>query len=797
VLKILKFGLWAVILSCLIFIPGQQASSQIQSNQQVEQYILLGITVEGNQFADTETIIALTGLRIGSPISFPYDESLKKAVQTLWNRGQFSSIDIKVDKVTASGIFLVVEVTEFSRLGDLDIEGNDEIDNSELKEEIALQKGSVLSEYEVFLAGEKIKELYKEEGFQFAEVEYEFNDTDSSGFSDLILTVEEGEEYYINSITFEGNTEFDDQELADQFEDNDIPSWYVFWDGADFDQDKLKSDLKKVVDYYRSEGFLDASIVSDTVIYNDTDAAVDIKAEIYEGGRFYIRDIKFEGNTHFTDDQLMARIVYRPGDKYNVPEFDQNLLGNAELSDAASLYYNTGFLQARFEKNDKRVASDSVDIVVNIFENERSRIRRVEIVGNTKTYDKVIRRELFTKPGDYFNRAAIIKSIRQLGVLNYFNPEKLQPQPQPVAGDNTQVDLVYKVEERSTDTFNASVGFAGNFGLTAMIGFTFNNFSITEPLKGGAGQVFNFNYEQGGINNFRRFNIGFTEPWLNGEPTTVGFNLYNSSFGFLDFNQTITGGNINIGRRFRWPDDYWRGNWSLKIQNNNVTSQNSNFFRPGQNLEVTIGQTFSRVSLNDVFFPSVGSRFSFSTQYAMGSIGIGEIDFLKNELNFDIYNPLFTYEEKDKVVLYLGARLGYLAGIESDTAMNPIELYRMGGNGLAGIGVTPFRGFQDRTIGPRNGGQLQARYTAELRFSVTQNPMPIYVYGFAEAGNVWSGFDDVDPFDLKRAAGVGMQLFLNPIGILGFSYGYGFDPTNADPTRPSGWQFIFNLGQQM
>lgn len=770
------------------------------SSQQIveeEQYTLLGITVEGNKYADTETIVALTGLRIGNPITFPNDDNIMKAISSLWRRGQFSNIDIKVDKVTAAGIYLVVQVEEFPRLGKLEIEGNDELEESELKEEINLQKGSVLTEFEIYQAADKIKALYSEEGFQFTQVDFEYAKPDSAGFADLTLTIEEGEEYYVNSITFEGNEAFDDDELADQFKDNDISAWWNFWDGDEYEKDKLRADLKNVVTYYRSEGYLDASIVSDTVIYNNEDAYVDIVAEVYEGNKFYIRSIEIEGNTYFTDDELLARLVFRPGDVYNVPQFDQNMTGNQELSDAASLYYNTGFLQARFDKKESRVGQDSVDIKISIYENDRSRIRRVEIVGNTKTHDKVIRRELFTKPGDYFSRAAIIKSIRQLGVLNYFNPEALQPQPTPVAGDNTQVDLIYKVEERSTDTFNASVGFAGNFGLTAMIGFTFNNFSILEPFKGGAGQIFNFNYEQGGINNFRRFNIGFSEPWLYGEPTTVGFNLYNSSFGFLDFQQTVTGGNVNIGRRFKWPDDYWRGNWSIKVQQNDVSSQSSSFYRPGKNLEVTIGQTFTRLSTNDMFFSSVGSRFSISTQYAMGALGIGQIDFLKNELIFDTYNPLYRYEEKDKVVLYLGARLGYIEGIASDTLMNPIELYRMGGNGLAGIGVTPFRGYQDRTIGPRNGGQLQAKYTAELRFSVTQNPMPIYVYGFAEAGNVWNSFSDVDPFELRRAAGFGFQMFLNPIGILGFSYGYGFDPTNFDPSKPSGWQFIFNLGQQM
>jgi outer membrane protein insertion porin family len=376
--------------------------------------------------------------------------------------------------------------------------------------------------------------------------------------------------------------------------------------------------------------------------------------------------------------------------------------------------------------------------------------------------------------------------------MNYFNAEKLKPDISPSAVDNTSVDVTYNVEERSTDTFNASIGFAGTFGLTGSIGFSFNNFSLLEPFKGGGGQVFSFNWEFGQFSRYQTFSLGFTEPWLNDEPTTIGFNLFDTRYSYY-FDMRRTGATINLGRRFKWPDDYWRGDWSFRAMYNDVSKSSSSYFIPGT--EFTLSQRFSRISTNNQFFPSVGSKFSFSTDVALGALGIGTTDYLKTEINYDAYTPLFTIQGNDRLVFMLGSKWGYVAGFKSDSTIPPIERYYLGGNGLSGWGVTPLRGYEDRSIGNKNGSFVLARYTAELRFAISLEPMPIYVYAFAEAGNVWSAFSKTDPFDLKRSAGLGVHLFINPIGMLGFSYGYGFDPPTGD-TKPSGWKFLFHLGNQ-
>ncbi len=781
--KILKLSILILFLFSSIALLAQPGA---------ESFVIAGITVEGNRFADAETIISLSGLRVGNQLALPADNKLQTALRNLWKRKQFSDVDIIVDRVTPAGVFLIIKLKEFDRLNEIEVRNNEEVDTEDITKAIGKVKGDIISKYDLYLFRRDIKKLYADEGLAFAKVEVELEPTDTVQYSNLIIYVEEGIEFYVNSINIEGNKFFDDDDLISEFDETKTKSWWQIWKSSKFDLNDYKNDIELLKKFYQNNGFVDVDIISDSVQYNEEKETVDITINLVEGSKLFIRNIRFEGNTVYKEKALLRRLEFKPGDPYDLETFEMNLRGNQEQTDALSLYANSGYLAAQFEKDEKRIGTDSVDIIINVYENDRFKIRRVDVTGNTKTKDKVIRRELYTRPGDYFDRSAVIRSIRALGVMNYFNPEALQPQVNPV--DNTSVDVVYKVEERSTDTFNASIGFAGSFGLTGAVGFTFNNFSLSEPLQGGGGQIFNFNWEFGQFNRLQTFSIGFTEPWLMNEPTTIGFNLFDSRINF-NYELRRTGLSVNLGRRFKWPDDYFRADWSLRYQENDVGTSGGTFFRPGINQEVTIGQTISRISLNSMFFPTVGSRFSYSTNFAMGAIGLGTTDFFKNELNFEIYNPLLKVDGMDRLVLYLSSKMGYIAGFESDTAISPIELYFMGGNGLGGFGVIPFRGYPDRSIGPRNGGKVMSRYIAELRFSLSQGQMPIFLYGFAEAGNVWENIKNTDPFQLKRSAGIGIQMLLNPIGIIGFSYGYGFDALGT-AKEPTGWQFLFHLGQQ-
>lgn len=779
-------------LKILIVIIWFAAFSAALSQINVESYTIAGISVEGNNFADSETILALSGLRAGDKINYPADDKLQSAIKNIWKRKQFEDVQIIVDKVSPAGLYLLIKVKEFPRLYKILVKDNEEIESKDIALAVGKIKGDIFTPYDAYLAKKSVKKLYSKEGLAFAKVKTEIVSADTGIYVNLNISVEEGVEFYVDKIIFNGNSILSDKDLAGAFDETHTKSWWQFWRSSKFNLEDYKKDVDLLKKYFKKKGFMDAEIVKDTLMYDEENEKVIVRIDLYEGQKYFVRNISFAGNTIYQDKDLLKRLSFESGDVYDHDKFQSNLNGNQDQTDALSLYMDNGYLQSRMEPKEIRVASDSVDIEISVFENERYTIGKVEIIGNKKTKDKVIRRELYTRPGDYFDRSSIIRSIRALGVMNYFNPEALKPDVLPSSSDKTSVDVVYNVEERSTDTFNASVGFAGSFGLTGSIGMTFNNFSILEPLKGGGGQVFNFNYEFGQAARYRNFSLGISEPWLFDEPTTVGFNVFDQYYNYV-INQRRTGVGVNFGRRFRWPDDYFRGDWSVRVQSNDII-EGGDIYREGKYTELTLGQKISRISLNNLFFPSTGSRFSFETSYAMGSIGIGSTDYLKNELNFEILNPIMQVKGQDRMVLFLSSKLGYITGINTDTTISPIELYYMGGNGLSGFAVTPMRGYEDRSIGSKKGGKLISKYTAELRFALSLDPMPIYVYAFAEAGNVWDNLKTADPFDLKRSAGLGIQMFINPIGILGFSYGYGFD-NPIGSAKVSGWRFLFHLGQ--
>lgn len=775
---------WLLILLAFLFI--QTAKSQ-ESNS----YIIAGISVEGNKFSDAQTIISLSGLRVGDQLTLPVDNKISMAIKNLWSRKQFSDVDISIDRITALGVFLKIRVKEFKRLSEIKLENNKELKDEDIKKAIGKTPGDILSPYDVFLSRESIKKKYKEEGFMFTRVETEQQTTEKPDFNALRVILFEGVEYHVEDITFIGNQAFKNSELCGAFDKTHTRAWWQIWRSSKFDLTEYEKDKELLANFYKKNGYRDFELLRDTLMYDDASDKLKIKVWVNEGNKLYVRNINFTGNTVYSSDVLKRRLDFKKGDVYDYEKYQQNLSVNQEQTDVTSAYLDNGYLFARCETEEKRIGNDTVDLTIIVSEGDRVTIRKVDIVGNDKTKDKVIRRELYTRPGDYFNRSAIINSVRVLSVLNYFNPEQLKPDVKYI--DKTKVDVVYKVEERSTDTFNASVGYAGSFGFTGSIGITLNNFSLLEPLQGGGGQLFNFNWEFGQASRYQTLSLSLSEPWLFDKPITVGMNIFDSRINY-NYNLRRTGVQFNLGRRFRWPDDYFRGDWNLRVQRNDVGTESSYYYRKGISTEITIGQTFSRVSLDNMMFPTSGSRFSWSNEWAMGAIGIGSTDYLKSTLRFDMNQPLMQIDGMNRLVLSLSTNWGYVTGFKSDTTIPPIDLYYMGGNGLSGFGVTPLRGYDDRSIGPTNGGKVYSKHVGEVRFALALNPMPIYIGAFVEAGNVWNTFREMDPFTLKRSAGLSLQLFLNPVGLIGFSYGYGFDKTD-DTGEVSGWKFLFHLGQ--
>ncbi|MCS6807842.1 MAG: POTRA domain-containing protein [Bacteroidota bacterium] len=814
------------------------ATAQV-SRQRPVPIKILGLRVESPTPVDTATVLFYSGLQVGDYLD-ARGGKIQDAIRSLWKRHEFASVDIVVDKVTldGTGVYLVIKVRVAGHIRSIQVHGNSAVSTKDILKAFDKREGDAFTPYDLELGRKAVKQLYDKESKPFAKVDVRKEPTDTAHYYTIILDIKESVTFYVNSITFEGAKAFTDAELASAFEDTKTKQWWEIWKNNKFEQKKYEKDRdERLLTFYRKHGYIDAQVVRDSLIFNDSLETVDIRITVDEGRKIYVRNIAFEGNLVFPTFFLEYRLQIQKGDVYNADKFDKNLQGNEDQSDIASLYMNNGYLTARVEKEEKRVAPDSVDITVKIYERNQFTIRRVEIEGNTKTKDKVIRRELFVRPGDYFNRAAIIRSVRFLGQLNYFNPEKLRPDVK--LADNTQVDITFKVEERSNDTFNASFGYAGAFGFTGSVGITLNNFSITEPLQGGGGQIFNLNYERGGgfggatafggagaFNNtflggaLSTFTLGLTEPWLFDEPTTLGFNIFDVQNFF--FSNQRTGASVNIGRRLRWPDDFFRADWVFQGLNNQLLANGGLVINPqqqlffAQGLEFSISQTISRISIDNGLFPTEGSRFVLSSKISGGALGIGQMDYFRNQLTLESYTPLLQIAEQNRLTLRVNADLGYVTGLNPATELiPPLELYYMGGTVLGGLAITPLRGYPDRMIGPRipaegnsqglnpQGGRAMMLLNAELRFAVTLNPVPIYAMAFVEAGNVWDRITNVNPFDLKRSAGVGVRFLINPIGLLGFDYAYGFDrilgldgtPVGDSNGTPPGWRFHFQFGR--
>ncbi len=798
-------------------------------------YKILGITVDGNTTSDPATIIANSGLKIGDEIEIPGDQTLN-AIKRLWKLGLFTSdVKIEVEKKVGNGVFIVIKVNEHPRIEKYIFKGNDQLDEDDLDKVVTFATGQILKPQAIYKTIREMKKLYIEEGlmnakittslFEFAkadttdddeitvtwqnrddnsiteEIVYDFNPKSKRNVIKrikkrllLLYDIEEGEEVDVMKITFNNNTAFASGDLKAELSETSEPVWWKFWSDNTFNKEEYKTDKELLKSFYNGEGYRDFEIISDSLIYSDDQSQVEIIINVYEGSKIVVRDIIWEGNTVYNDNVLSARLDFKKGDVFDLDRFNQNLRFNEKQTDVSSIYQDNGYLGFNLETREERVAEDSVDIYIMIRESQRFKVGEVNIDGNTKTMDKVIRRELYTIPGDYFSRTAIFSSLQQLANLKYFNVEGLYSEGidyKPV--NDSTVNLTYSVEERSSDYLNASVGYSGSYGFSGSIGVTLTNFNILHPFAMGGGQILNFNWQFGVGNYYQTFNIGFTEPWFMDTPTMVGFDIFDTRQRYY-YDLRQTGITFRVGRRLRWPDKYFYIQGILKYQYNNIQDGGS-YYEEGEYNQFTVGATISRTDIDNPIFPSRGSKISLNAELSGGPFLPGEVDYFKMQFKTDFYRRLFN---SNRLVFYAGVNMGYLEELTANTHINPFEYFFMGGNGLV-IATTPLRGYDDRTVGPRENGQIiggsvMSRYVVEFRGALTLDPMPIYLIAFAEAGNVYKDLRSADFYDLRKSVGIGARILINPIGLIGFDYGYGFDRRLVDGRDPQ-WVFHFQFGQ--
>ena len=794
-------------------------------------YMINNIRVDGVDNQRTQQfVIQSSGLSTGETITLPSGSKIGDAVRAIYETGLFSDVAIHQENRQGNKVDLLIEVTPEPTLVSYSLNGIKGRDEDDLKKKIPLATGRPVRPADIARTKQVIKDFYGEEGYLRTEVEVQRTER-ADGNVALTFNVDRNKEVEVERIRFAGNETFDDGTLRGAMEETRENRWWRFWKGEKFKRNAYEKDLQKVIDHYRQHGYYDARVVSDSVYYV-SDEGIGIDVTLKEGDQYYVRDIEWEGNTVFPDEKLTARLGIAEGEVYNAVAMEKNIFGNKKGTDVRGLYMNRGYMRAQVEPTVRVVADDSLDITLDVREGDTYEFGDITISGNTKTNDYVIRRELYTVPGERFSRSAIQESIRRLSQLSYFSKQSLKGGPEMNIDEQEKVaDLTYEVEEVGSDQLSLS-GTFGQFGIVLQLGFQFNNFSAQnffnaeawQPLPTGDGQKLGINVRTNG-RFYQNYSLSFTEPWFRGRPTPIGgsvsYSRYTRSFFsgqdvqdglFQNFSSSFF-----VRQRLDWPDDKFETGTRVEYQlydnqgfvtDESGTRRNRGLFSnipSGQSQTISLRQSLTRNSLDNPRFPRSGSKVQLSAEVAPPLGDFEQYHKWKLDTNWNV--PL-----GDNFSFGVNTNFGYIGTLTGDPVR--FERFEVGGTAFdyqgLNFGTEPvyMRGYPRGVIGPkvRNtggdlepaGGRILNKYTAELRWMASQSrQLQARPYLFLDAAGAWDGVDTYNPANLYRSAGIGVQLFLPIVGQLEFNYGYNFDrftPLNDGQGGAPSWTFQFSLG---
>lgn len=821
-------------------------------------YEIMAITTSGTKFYDANSLVSISGLRVGDKIEVP-GESISSAVRRLMEQGILDDVQVSYTKLEEGKIWLNIYLKERPRLYSISFAGIRKGEQETLNDKVKLIKGKIITESLIKNTQTLVKRHFMDKGFLNAQVRItQLADTLRGNNAALKVTVNKGDKVKINRIEFVGREEIAEKKLRRKLKATKQRRFGRIFTPSKFVPKKFEEDKEKLLEYYSKQGYRDARIISDTVFAEDG-KSVNVVLRIEEGKRYYYRNITWEGNYLHPDSLLGEVLGIKKGDVYNPEEMQKKLYGNPGY-DLSSLYMDDGYLYFSVDPQEVAVENDSIDVVMRIFEGKQATINKIVLNGNTKTSDHVVMREIRTLPGQKFSKSAIVRTQRELSALGYFNPEKIgiNPVPRP---DGT-VDIEYSVEEKPSDQIELSGGWGGYVGFVGTLGVVFNNFSARNipnirawrPLPAGDGQKLAVRFQANG-RYFQNYSLSFTEPWLGGKkPNSFGISLnrqiyrvpasggygglgglggglggglYGGGYGYyggapqgVSASFNTTGLVLSLGKRLRRPDDSFSLNAALSFQRydffNYPIIQD---FNTGFANNFSLITTVSRYSIDNPQFPRTGSTFSLTgTLTPPYSLLRGKdwkpasreqqynfLEFHKWMFDAAWYAPLAP-----KLVLATRAHMGFLGNYNRNLGIVPFERFVLGGSGLAGQGtfsiaqdIIGLRGYADRSVGSAQpGGVVYNKYVMELRYLVSPNPSAtIFVLGFLEGGNNWDNYKAFNPFNIKRSAGVGARIFMPAFGLIGIDYGFGFDfnPGNqySAPQNPYKGQFHFTIGQQL
>ncbi len=823
-------ALFLVLSGTLTRAQEREIKAEIYDYRNIEDYIIGDITISGIKYLDANALIGISGLRKGQMITLPGEE-ISNAAQKLWNQGLFSDVRINITNISSDTIFLDIFLQERPRLSNLIITGINKSEIQDIKDKIKLPNGSQITAFVLNNTEKIIKDHFREKGFLNTIVTFVQKD-DPDRPNNVILTIDinKNQKVKIAEIQFVGNENFDEKKLKRQMKGTKEKNWN-FFRSSKFIEDKFAEDKEKLYTFYNDNGYKDFEIISDSV-YTISPDRVGLAIKVEEGRQYFIRNISWVGNSIYPTELLDRVLNIEKGSVYNKSLLNKRLKIDEDA--VSSLYLDYGYLFSNLTPVEIKVEGDSVDIEIRIYEGDQAYLNDVIISGNTRTNEHVARRELYTLPGDLFSKEKILRSVRQIGVLGHFDPEKINPQPIPDPSRGT-VDLLYNLEERANDQFEISGGWGAGM-LVGTVGVRFNNFAMKnffnlkewKPYPSGDGQSLSIRAQSNG-RIYQSYNISFVEPWLGGsKPNTFSISFYRSLMtnGMKRSDEArqsmiIDGASIGLGKRLEWPDDFFSLYGELNYQRYSLNNYNVYrfLFENGTSNLFSITTRFMRFSTGpNLIYPRNGSSFSLQLQItppyslingknykdAPDEVKYRWIEFHKWTFKADYYYPI---SRNDKLILNTKFAIGYLGYYNKDIGPSPFENFYLGGDGMTGYSfygreVIALRGYTNGSLTPNDpvknspAGNVYTKITFELRYPVTLNQQAtIYALTFLEAGKAWYELKEFNPFRLHRSAGIGLRANLPMFGLLGVDWGYGFDavPGNPDANKS---QFHFVIGQQ-
>lgn len=831
----------ALILILAGFALKAQDKKEIINYMTPDDYIIGGVSVSGIRFLDINAIIGISGLRLGQEIEIP-GEAVSNAAKKLWQQGLFSDVRITVDRIQSDTVFLDIFLQERPRISSIKFNGIKTSETQDINDKINLPVGSQLTSYLLTTTGKIIKDHFVEKGFLNTTVDFvQKDDPDMPNNVILTINVDKKERVKIEEFTFEGNESFDAKKLRRQMKGTKKKN-LNFFKASKYIDEKYDEDKDKLITFYNDNGFKDFTIISDS-LYNISENRVGLLIRVDEGNQYFLRDVNWVGNSVYRHEDLNRVFNVERGSVYNQSLILDRLTGSSGAEDAVNnLYLDYGYLFSQVVPVEANVEGDSVDLEIRIYEGDQAYVNNIMITGNTRTNEHVARRELYTLPGDLFSKEKIIRSIRQLGVLGHFDPEKINPTPLPDPVNGT-VDLLYKLEEKANDQFEISGGWGAGM-LVGTVGVRFNNFAMKNffkpgewrPYPSGDGQSLSIRAQSNG-RVYQSYNISFIEPWLGGKkPNSFSVSAYRSKLtnskrkgddGYQSM--IIDGAAIGLGKRLEWPDDYFSlfGEASYQRYDMNNYTVMQFLFQEGVSNLLSITGRLQRFSTSpNLIYPRSGSSFTLSLQatppYSLISgremSGLTDqekykwIEFHKWIFKADYYFPM---TKNDKLVLNTRFSFGYLGYYNKDIGPSPFENFSVGGDGMTGYAfygreIISLRGYSSGSGGvgsltpldPVTGspsGNIYSKITAEIRYPISLNPQAtIFALAFLESGRAWTSLKEYNPFRMNRAAGFGLRANLPMFGLLGIDWGYGFDEVPDPQSFPNAnkSQFHFVIGQQ-